>query len=53
MDGSCHSKERFQVSKGDKEKGQKGISKGSKKQGDCAIYIVTCIRVYISACCRM
>ncbi len=27
----------FQVSKGNKERGQKGFSKGSKKQGDCAI----------------
>ncbi len=33
MDGSCHSKEGFQVSKGDKERGQKGISKGSKRKG--------------------
>ncbi len=47
MDGSCHSKEGFQVSIGDKERGQKGISKGSKKQGDCAIYIVICICVYM------
>ncbi len=40
VDGSCHSKEGFQVSKGDEERGQKGISKGIKKQGDCAIYIL-------------
>jgi hypothetical protein len=46
VDGSCHSKEGFQVGKGDKERGQKGINKGSKKQGDCAIFIVTCICVY-------
>jgi hypothetical protein len=47
VDGSCHSKEGFQVSKGNKERGQKGISKWSKKQGDCAIYVVNCTCVYI------
>jgi hypothetical protein len=40
VDGSCHSQEGFQVSKGDKEREQKGFSKGSKKQRDCAIYIL-------------
>jgi hypothetical protein len=48
VDGSCHSKEGLQESKGTKkgDRGQKGISKGNKKQGDCAIYIATCICVY-------
>ncbi len=33
VDGSCHSKEGFQVSKGDKERGQRGISKGITSKG--------------------
>jgi hypothetical protein len=43
--GSCHSKEGFQVSKGDK-KGNKGNQQGESargnknKQGDRAIYVV-------------
>jgi hypothetical protein len=36
VDGSCHSKEGFQVSKGGIEKG----ARGRKEQGDCAMYIV-------------
>ncbi len=46
MDGSCHSKEGFQVSKGDKEGDKKESPRGNKKQRDCAIYIVSCICVY-------
>jgi hypothetical protein len=33
----------------EQRKGQKGISKGSKKQGDCAIYISQPVYVYINA----
>jgi hypothetical protein len=46
VDGSFHSKEGFQVSIGTK-KGSKGNRQGEiKEQGDCAIYVVTCICVY-------
>ncbi len=46
MDRSCHSKEGFQVSKGDKERAKRESARGNKKQGDCAIYIVNYICVY-------
>jgi hypothetical protein len=46
VDGSCHSKEGFQVSKGDKERGYKGPSKGSKNSKATAPYILICICVY-------
>jgi hypothetical protein len=47
--GSYHSKEGFLVSKGDR-KGSKGNQQGEiKEQGDCAMYIVTCICVYNNA----
>jgi hypothetical protein len=46
VDRSCHSKEGFQVSKGDKERAKGESARGNKKQGDCAIYIVNCICVY-------
>jgi hypothetical protein len=36
---SCHSKEGFQVSKGDQKREQGGISKGSKKARGRAIYL--------------
>ncbi len=44
VDGS--SKEGFQVSEGDSKGEQKGFSKGRKKQGDCATYVVICIRIH-------
>ncbi len=46
VDGSCHSKEGSKlVDRGWKGE-QRGISKGRKKQGECAMYIVTYVRVY-------
>jgi hypothetical protein len=43
VDGSCHSKEGFQVSKGDKERDKRG---NEEARGLRHIYIVTCICVY-------
>jgi hypothetical protein len=45
---SHHSKEGFQVSERGIEKG----ARGRKEQGDCAMYIVTCICVHNNAECR-
>jgi hypothetical protein len=45
--GSYHAKEGFQVSKREVGLKQQGIGKGSKRQGDCAIIILSiCIHVY-------
>ncbi len=53
VDGSCHSKEGFQVSEKGNRKGSKGNQQGERKeQGDCAMHIVTCICVYNNAECR-
>jgi hypothetical protein len=49
VDGSCHSSEGFQVSKGDKEKGQKGVQQGEQKSKGIAPYILQPVYVYINA----
>ncbi len=48
MDGiSYHAKEGFQVSKREVGLKQQRIGKGSKRQGDCAIIMLSiCIHVY-------
>jgi hypothetical protein len=38
VDGSCHGKEGFQVSKRDKKGSKRESARGDKKQGDCVIY---------------
>ncbi len=38
VDGSCHRKEGFQVSKGDKKGSKRESARGDKKQGDCVTY---------------
>ncbi len=51
--GSYHAKEGFQVSKRGVGLKQQGIGKGSKRQEDCAIIILSiCIHVYnkVSKC---
>ncbi len=47
MDRSCHSKEGFQVSKGDKEGGAKGSLRGETKSKGTAPYILEPVYVYI------
>jgi hypothetical protein len=44
VDGSCHSKEGFQVSKGDKERGKRDSARGVKVRGLRHIY---CKPVYV------
>ncbi len=45
--GSYHTKEGFQVNKRGVGLKQQGIGKGSKRQGDCAIIVLSiCIHVY-------
>ncbi len=45
--GSYHAKEGFQVTKRGVGLKQQGISKGSKRQGDCTIIMLSiCIHVY-------
>jgi hypothetical protein len=45
--GSYHAKEGFQVSKRGVGLKQQGIGKGSKKQGDCSVIMLSvCIHVY-------
>jgi hypothetical protein len=45
--GSYHAKEGFQVSKREMGLKQQGISKGSKRQGVCAIIVLLiCVHVY-------
>jgi hypothetical protein len=38
VDGSCHGKEGFQVSKRDKKGSKRESARGDKKQEDCAVY---------------
>jgi hypothetical protein len=46
--GSYHAKEGFQVSEREMGLKQQGISKGSKRQGDCAIIVLLiCVHIYI------
>ncbi len=40
VDGSCHSKEGFQVSKSGQEREQRGISKGKQKSKGTAPYML-------------
>ncbi len=45
--GSYHVKESFQVSKREVVLEKEGISKGSKKQGVCAIIVLLTVYMYI------
>ncbi len=49
MDGSCHSKKGFQVSKGDQRREQGKSARGNKKSKGTAPYILQPVYVYINA----
>jgi hypothetical protein len=51
VDGSYHTQEGFQISKGKWKRGKGESEKGSKRQGDCAI-ITLSVYMHVHDCCN-